>query len=70
MPARRIGWRTERRVVRGVVIVGTGDDEAIVAVGAVEMSEEGGRRLRGVRGFLIGLEDVSYSNVRRAAFAR
>lgn len=30
MPARRMGWRMERRVVRGVVIVGMGEDEAIV----------------------------------------
>ena len=37
MPARRMGCRMERRVVRGVVIVGTGEDEAIVSVGRVEM---------------------------------
>lgn len=37
MPARRMGWRMERRVVRGVVIVGTGEDEAIVSVGGVGM---------------------------------
>ena len=36
MPARRIGWRMERRLVRGVVIVGTGEDEAIVVVLGVE----------------------------------
>ena len=37
MPARRMGWRMERRVVRGVVIVGTGEDEAIVWVGGVRV---------------------------------
>ena len=42
MPARRIGWRMQRRVVRGVVIVGTGEDEAIVVVGGDEMSGEDG----------------------------
>lgn len=41
MPARRMGWRMERRVVRGVVIVGIGVDEAIVVVGGVELSGEG-----------------------------
>ena len=38
MPARRMGWRMERRDVKGVVIVGTGEDEAIVWVGGVERS--------------------------------
>ena len=37
MPARRIGWRMESRVVRGVVIVGVGEDEAIVVVGGMDM---------------------------------
>ena len=38
MPARRMGWRMERRVVRGVVIVEMGEDEAIVGGGGVGMS--------------------------------
>ena len=44
MPARRIGWRMERRVVRGVVIVGIEEDEAIALVGGVETiwEDEGG----------------------------
>ena len=47
IPARRIGWRMERRVVRGVVIVGTGEDEAIVVVGDMEMAGgEGGGFVR------------------------
>ena len=48
MPARRIGWRMERRVVRGVVIVGTGEDEAIVVVGGMERigEDEGIRKKR------------------------
>ena len=37
MPARRIGWRMERRVVRGVVIVGIAEDEAIFMAGGVEI---------------------------------
>ena len=36
MPARRMGWRMERRVVRGVVIVGTEEGEAIALVVGVE----------------------------------
>ena len=50
MPARRIGWRMERRVVRGVVIVGTEEDEAIVVVGGIAMSvEDGGGFVRSGR---------------------
>ena len=50
MPARRMGWRMERRVVRGVVIVGIGVDEAIVVVGGVEISgEDGGGFVRSGR---------------------
>ena len=50
IPARRIGWRIERRVVRGVVIVGTGEDEAIVVVGDMEMAgEDGGGFVRSKR---------------------
>ena len=50
MPARRMGWRMERRVVRGVVIVGIGVDEAIVVVGGVELSgEDGGGFVRSGR---------------------
>lgn len=44
MPARRMGWRMERSVVRGVVIVGTGEDEAIVVVGDIQT----GGRMEGV----------------------
>ena len=50
MPARRMGWRMERRVVRGVVIVGTGEVEAIVMVGGVEtIWENGGGFVRSER---------------------
>ena len=44
MPARRMGWRMERSVVRGVVIVGTGEDEVIVVVGDIQT----GGRMEGV----------------------
>ena len=69
MPARRIGWRMERRVVRGVVIVGTGEDEAIFYGRRCRNEWRGRRRIREEQ---VGTELAlrMYSNIRRAACAR
>lgn len=51
MPARRMGWGMERRVVRGVVRVGVGVGEDIVGRdGGFEYEMEGGRGLYGTIG--------------------
>ncbi len=69
MPARRIGWRMERRVVRGVVIVGTGEVEAMVVVGGGEMNGDGGGEfLRS--GWVFELALGWYTNGRGAACRR
>ena len=65
MPARRMGWRMERRVVRGVVIVGTGADEAIIwvgGVGTIGRVKEESEEWEGV-----GMALKTYVNVRSAA---
>ena len=65
MPARRMGWRMERRVVRGVVIVGTGADEAIIwvrGIGIIGRVKEESEEWEGV-----GMALKTYANVRSAA---
>ena len=56
----------ERRVARGVVIVGTGEDEAIVWVGGVGMIGRVKEESEEWEGVEVALK--TQENVRRAAF--